>query len=346
MKIDKKTIYTKSNGRKFEGFYLDENLESNLRLFAVKAVKRKFDCIGLISGMEGSGKSTLGGTISKYVDPTFPGEPLNDGTPRRKCDRIVFTSKQINEAIDKAKPGQAILIDEAIITMGSQDAGSDIQKTLIKKFVTIRKKRLYIFIIIPSIFLLRKYFAIFRTRFLLHCTLLDGITRGNFNFFSYKTKRDLYIYGIKEFDQGCTRPSFPGRFTDTEGFFYDPVEYDKKKEAAIKEITSEKPKNKEPTSVIYKICKAKLSVMIAKIYDTYRQNNDVQNKKKFCAYMRRNFIIEITPTMLTKTINEASKIIEWCLVHNQSVEDYVRVKEGTLKLQDLKSKVKEGQDYR
>jgi len=152
-KINEDITYYDEHNNPRQGYYLHEYIKSNIDRFAVKRIKHKLDNIFVITGLEGSGKTTLSSAIANYLDPTFPGKLLEDGTPRRSCDRIVFTLKQIMEAIDKSKPGQSIQIDEAIITLGSQDASNEFQKLMIKKFTTIRKKRLNIFLLIPNFFL-------------------------------------------------------------------------------------------------------------------------------------------------------------------------------------------------
>lgn len=246
VKVQTDIEFTKKTGTVVNGFYMDGYLKENIDNYFIKAVERKFDGVMIVSGIEGAGKTTLASTIAKYCDPTFPGPLLNDGTTRRRCDRIVFDTKQILEQIDNSSVGQAIVIDEAVLSMFSQDHANDMHKILLKKFVTIRKKRLFIFLVIPSLFLLRRYFAIFRTRAAIHCTVNEGINRGFFGFYSYNTKRLLYLRGLKEFNQSAVKSDFRGRFTDTEGFFYDINEYDKKKEEAILSLTNNK-KSKDLT---------------------------------------------------------------------------------------------------
>lgn len=219
--------FTNKRGKVVNGFYMDGILKTNIDQFLIKAVKKEFDGISCITGGEGNAKTTLACCLAYYCDPSFPMD----------CARVVFNSRQILYAIDNAGKGEAIVIDEAIISMGSQDAATDIQKILIKKFVTIRKKNLYIFIIIPSIFMLRKYFAIFRTRFLINCYTPDGVTRGFFGLYNKKAKRQLYIRGLKEMDMSVVRPSYKGRFTDTFGYFFDIDTYEKKKDDAIRNLS-------------------------------------------------------------------------------------------------------------
>ena len=231
-------MFTTPRGRERRGYYMNKFLKDNLDNYLIKAVIKHWDGVLLVTGIEGSSKSTNAFAVAKYIDPTFPGEPLNDGTTRRTCERIVFTQQQFMEQVDKAPPRTAIVWDEMVMGGLAQDASSEAQKILIKKMVTIRKKQLFLIFVIPSIFLLRLYFAVFRTRALLHFYSPDGISRGQFKFYSYNTKRKLFILGRKEFNQDCVRPDFIGDCTNTMGFFFDLKEYDKKKEDAIQQLTS------------------------------------------------------------------------------------------------------------
>lgn len=200
-----------------------------------------------------SGKTTFISAILKYLDPTFPGKPLNDGTTRRTCDRIVFTPDQFLEAVDNAEPGQAIQCDEAVLEFLAGDAATAVQKLLLKKMVTIRKKRLYICFIIPSIFSFKKEMAVRRTVFLVHTYSPDRIERGSFKFYNYETKRKLFMWGKKDDDQSAAPPDFIGSFTDVEGLFFDVKEYDRKKTKAIESLTMAKEgKNASASLAAYK----------------------------------------------------------------------------------------------
>jgi hypothetical protein len=248
-----------------QGFYLDDNLYFNIKNYLIPAVKNSWDGIFCVSGVEGSGKSSLAQTIGFFVDPSL-------------CiDRIVFTPQELLRRIDESKEEQCIIFDEAVMGMMSQDASTALQNVLIKKFVTIRKKRLYIIIVIPSIFMLRKYFAIFRTRFLLHTFTPDGISRGLFKFYGYNTKRLLYIRGGKEFDQGFVKEDFVGKFVNIEGYFVDPKEYDFKKEAAIASITAEMGEKKMLTPK-HKQMIIERDLMIMLFYKYYKFNEKMSLK--------------------------------------------------------------------
>jgi hypothetical protein len=267
-------IFTRPSGRKRTGFYMNGYLKNNFDNYFIKAVENKWDGVILVTGMEGSGKSVATMSFAKYCDPTFPGRPINlKKNTRRYCDRVVFTVKDLMKAIDESMPGQAIVFDEAVMGFMASDASTEIQRTLIKKMVTIRKKRLYIFIVIPSIFLLRRYMAVFRTRALIHFYTPDGVQRGYFKFYSYDTKRKLYLRGYKEFNQNAVKPDFIGNTTNTEGFFFETKEYDDKKEAAIKEITQEKTKKGDKNVELKNRFKLDRDIMIFFLhYDNVRMS--------------------------------------------------------------------------
>jgi hypothetical protein len=159
--------------------------------------KKDKDCIVAVDGKEGSGKSTLGLQWCKYIDPTF------------NLDRVCFTPEEFREAIYKAKPGQAVMFDEAFTGFSSRAALSGVNRTLISLMMQIRQKNLFVMIILPTFFLLDKYISIFRTRVLVHVYETGG-RRGYFRIFSSKKKRLLilnkesrtYSYGIKTKKKG------------------------------------------------------------------------------------------------------------------------------------------------
>ena len=246
--LDEKFIYESGSVKNNQGFSLCTNLKKNLDDFLVRAVANLWDGIFILSGMEGSGKSTYGSAICRYLDPTFPGPPLEDGSARRHCDRIVFTPAQFSEAVAKSKPKQAIQFDEAILGLMAGDAGMNVQKMLMKEITLIRKKQLYIVLVIPSIFSMRMPIAAQRSRFLIHTYSPDGIQRGYYKFYNYPTKRNLYIKGKKDFNQDAVEANFKGSFVNTEGLFYSHDEYNKKKETAIRNLTDSVSKKGDKVS--------------------------------------------------------------------------------------------------
>jgi hypothetical protein len=178
-----------------------------------------------------SGKSTFVQAVCNYLD--------ND----LDVKNIVFSGDELMQRIIDCKRGQAIIYDEAITNMSASDFATKIQQILINTFTMIRSKGLYICLIIPNPFMLRRYFYIFRTKFLLHSYCPDGVTRGFFKFYSYNRKKQMYLRGFKEWDMNCVAPNFRGRFTDTTGFFVHNDEYEAKKQDAIRKMTEQTEKD-------------------------------------------------------------------------------------------------------
>lgn len=204
-------------------FFLEPWIKDRFDNKVIPDLKKKDkDCVIVIDGNEGAGKSTLGLQWCKYIDPTF------------NLKRVVFTPEEFREAIYKAKKNQAIMFDEAFTGFSSRAALSGVNKTLISLMMQIRQKNLFIVIVLPTIFLLDKYISIFRTRVLAHVYEVRG-RRGFFKIYSSKKKRRLILH--KD-----ARVYSYGVYTRKRGRFYgafalgDKVErkkYEKKKEEAL-----------------------------------------------------------------------------------------------------------------
>jgi hypothetical protein len=142
-------------------------------------------------------------------------------------------------------PGSAIVWDEFITGGMSSEAVSRVQKEVTKLMVMIRKKNLYIILVLPYFFLTSRYFAVARTRFLLHTYTPDGIKRGRWKAWNYDRKRQMYFRGRKEFDY-CVAPFRTGSFGD---FFklgiIDKDRYEAKKDESIKSLNYDHSNDKK-----------------------------------------------------------------------------------------------------
>jgi len=212
-------------------------LKNNLN-GAVTLVENHFDVVFFVDGMEGSGKSELGKQCALILDDDF-----NE-------DNIVFTDEQFKDWVlsPKRKKGDVCLWDEFIFGGNSQDALTSMQNTLMKMFVTMRSKGLIVILIAPSLFLIRKYFAVFRTRFLLHC-YTKGIKRGFVKFYNYTQKHMLVNYGYKTWLYSPKiKPSFTCKFSHWSNKFLDETKIEKKKQEAILSLgDTDKKENYVPT---------------------------------------------------------------------------------------------------
>lgn len=233
-------------------FNIDPVLEANFKHLQ-KSVQAHWDCVFIIDGREGVAKSTLGKMAGYY---------LSKG--HFSVDNIVFTAEQFMEAVDKAKPQTAIVFDEMVMAGLSTDVLSGMQKALTKKFTLIRKKQLYIIMIIPYIFMLQKYFALSRALFLIHCYSPNGYDRGFFKFYNYEEKNFLYMVGHKYWNYNKkAKFSFSGKFENYTNLFIDEEAYENKKDEAIKNI---KDDDKE-LKITKKEAESIISAKSSQIYD-------------------------------------------------------------------------------
>ena len=217
-------------------FWMDGYLKNNLDL-AQEAIKAKWDCWFIVSGREGSGKSTMTASLAYYL--MFDEKKQESGF---KLDNIVWTVDQFKKAITTLPPGSAIVWDEAVFGLLSTDAMGEVQKTLVRYATTIRKRRLYVFLVIPHVFMLGKYF-VDRCQAMIHVRSEDGISRGKFRFYNREQIMYLYTEGKKNwrYPTKC-HWSFAGdhRVKALEELGIDEEEYEKRKDAAI--LSLYKPK--------------------------------------------------------------------------------------------------------
>lgn len=200
-----------------------------------KYVEHDWDAVGIITGEEGAGKSTVSRQWALLLDKNFSNK------------NIVFNAEQFEQAISILPPKSVIVWDEADDTGASW--ASEMMIMLKKTFKRIRKMNYVIFLVTPTFHDMNKYFAIHRSRFLVD-VYADGFKRGYFKLFKKDTKRRLYIKGKKEMDMQCVKPDFRGRFTgDPKGMPIDMEAYEKKKDEATFAVLNKMDKSKKDIRV-------------------------------------------------------------------------------------------------
>jgi len=180
-------------------------------------------------GFEGVGKSVLLMQVCKYVDPTF------------NIDRVCFSPEEFKAAIDKAKKGQAILYDEAFTGLSSRSSLSKVNIDLVSKMMQMRQKCLFICVALPSIFMMDKYAAMFRTRALLSVYENKGVHM--YTVFNRSFKKKLILDGKRNMSYNQTVKYMPKKcrglkFYNT--YVINEKEYRIKKEKALKENVESK----------------------------------------------------------------------------------------------------------
>jgi len=206
-------------------YSMNPRLKHNLDTKIIPSLHQKDkDCFFVLDGNEGSGKSTLGMQIGKYIDPSLD------------LSRIVFSPEDFREAILKAKKGQVIIYDEAFTGFSSRASLSPVNKVLVNLAMQMRQKNLMIIIILPTIYLLDRYIAMFRAMALIHVYESKGV-RGYFKLYNRKTKKLLLLKGKKTMSYNVkgVHTRFKGRFYGKFALGDEEVEklYRKKKEKAL-----------------------------------------------------------------------------------------------------------------
>lgn len=202
-------------------FSMDGYLIDNLSI-GKDSLDSNWDMVGIVDGLEGSGKTTIAAQACYFVDNSIT---LNN---------VAFNPEQFKEKVDLAKPKTAILYDESYTGLSSASTLTYINRSICGMLTKVRKKKLAIFIVAPSFFDLTKYICLHRSRFLIHVYTGDNMKRGRFAFYSYDHKKTLYLLGKKTYNYRVQKPDFIGSFTSF--FPFDQEEYDKLKDKyALKE---------------------------------------------------------------------------------------------------------------
>lgn len=186
-----------------EGIYLDGKLKTKLDNIKM-ILKKNWDAVIIVDGLERSGKSTLGITCAYYLTDT-----------KLNMDNICIGSMDAVEKLDKLPDGSLILIDEGSLVFSSMDVMRTESKRLNKILNVIGQKNMTLIIVAPSFFNLSKYISVERSRFLLHVYTDAKLNRGRYAYFSTAKKRILYDLGKKNYNS-YRKPSadFIGRFVD------------------------------------------------------------------------------------------------------------------------------------
>lgn len=175
----------KKDLNEFSEFYIPPEIKRMLDKAKDQVIKKDWDRVYIIDGEEGSGKSLLGLQIGKYFDSTL------------NLDRICFTAQEFSDAISKSEKNKCIIFDEAFNGLDSTGSMSKMNRLIVRKLMECRQKNLFIIIILPTIFLLQKYAAMFRSRCLFHVYATSKGVRGYYRVYNKKNKKTLYLVGKK-----------------------------------------------------------------------------------------------------------------------------------------------------
>jgi len=197
-------------------YFIEDRLKKNLDNISTQLQKKDKDYVLVVDGKEGSGKSTLAIQIGTYIDNSLD------------LNRIVFSPDDFRNAILTAKKGQCIIYDEAFTGFSSRSSLSPVNRVLVSLAMQMRQKNLFILIVLPTIFMLDKYMAMFRTKALIHVYENRGV-RGYFKIFNSRKKKILILRGNKTMSY-----VHKGLWTKFKGRFYGKFALgNKRKEKAL-----------------------------------------------------------------------------------------------------------------
>ena len=189
-------------------YYLDDGIARVLDKKRKLVNTKDRDYFFIVDGSEGAGKSWLTFQLAKYLDPSF------------NLSRVAMNGKEFMEAIRISRKGNAIVFDEAFTGLSARASMSEINKILIETIMEVRKKNLFVFIVLPTIFFLDRYITLSRGKVLFH-TYFVNEQRGHYCVYNQKRLKQLVLKGRKGMSYNVTKPNvrckFSGKFALDKG---------------------------------------------------------------------------------------------------------------------------------
>lgn len=222
----KVSAYPPYKSAKF-GFTLDGNLVQNLSYFRKSVLSADWDCVFIVDGREGAGKSTIAGQIAEYLDREHNID---------LATQVAFTPDDfINKALALPK-GKAIIYDESRTGLNRRRSLSQANFHMTNFLAECRQKNLFIVIVLPYFHDLDVYLALSRTFFLVNTRVVLNTTtglleRGFYNFFSVERVKKMFCDEKYRRYRAYMKPNFGGRFVGK--YAWEPNEYRQMKRDAL-----------------------------------------------------------------------------------------------------------------
>lgn len=216
-------------------YYIAPKIRQQLSKAQKIVLEYNQDRVYIVTGREGHGKSTLAFQLAYAVDNTF------------NIDNIVFNAEQFTHKIRTLERGQALVYDECFGGLSSKGSLTKQNRELIRLLQECRQRNLFIFLVLPSFFLLDKYPALFRSTALFNVT----VSRRNFNhrsfkIYNYREKQELYIRGKVLMDMRRPRIAHSYRFYGKLPPGMNQEEYEKRKLDAFRGRINEESEESRP----------------------------------------------------------------------------------------------------
>lgn len=200
---------------------LDGKLEEGLQRVKHVVTKKDFDYVAIVSGRVGQGKSTFAMQLAKYFDHSFD------------LEKVCFTAEDFIRVTTSCKPFSSVILDEAFLELNTKVSMSGAFLRIQNHLSIIRKRNLFIFIVLPDFFDLHQSMAINRSENLFYVYGKRYGDRDSFAAFKVKNKRMLYIRGKKYHEYNAWKATIRGTFTKLRTI--DERLYEDKKDLFLKE---------------------------------------------------------------------------------------------------------------
>jgi hypothetical protein len=237
------------------GRYIDETYYENLKILA-EVITNDMTFMAVISSSTlevGTGKSVfVQHTAEAWI--SLLKEIHNIDLPELTMKNIVFKPKDLITRAFDVPQYSVVIVDE----WDDAHYWSELGVSLRQFFRKCRQLNLFIILVIPNFFQLPINYAVSRSVFFVDVRFEGKFERGFFRFYSFKKKKDLYIYGKKTQNYECVKPDFIGRFTN--GYVVDEKQYRaaKMKDMIDSEKEVVKPTESEIKARLFKQIKDKL----------------------------------------------------------------------------------------
>lgn len=193
-----------------------------------KKLHQDYDAVFCVDGDEREGKSTLILHIVEYWNIINKGVCLDEDSKY-----ICFNPNQFAEAISKSKPFDCIVYDEAG-DINSRKAMSQFNTMLMRLFMVIGGKNLFVILVLPKVKRLDTYFRNDRVRGFFHV-----YKRSRVSFFNKQKFRSLIAFNENRqlFNYFAVSPSYQDSFPKYDGVLLET--YKERKNKKINSIIDE-----------------------------------------------------------------------------------------------------------
>lgn len=206
------------------GFSFNIKLGDNLDRWRNAVLNQDIDCVVLVDGKEGSGKSVHGLQIAYMLD-------IEHDIDIDK--QVCYTPEEVKKAITTLKRGKAIVFDEARRGFNRRRSTENVNVELTDLFAECRQNNLFLVVVMPSFYDMDMNIAVWRSRVLVHVSYTWDLTnkeqplvRGNARFYNEIGKKNMYcnkryrmMYKYPYLKNECFDYTFPHHYVVDEALY-------------------------------------------------------------------------------------------------------------------------------